>query len=125
MINTFRIAACVVVVITLFGCENKRSHFKKISSSHSGIHFNNEIKETDSINIFDFSNVYNGGGVGVADFILQEILLRINYTSIKVISNSMMLQKDQEPKVKANGAVVLQLLISIAMEDLIFMYRPR
>lgn len=41
--------------------------FIKIDSGHSGIHFNNEIIETDSVNIMDFANVYNGGGVGVAD----------------------------------------------------------
>ncbi|HVS98133.1 MAG TPA: VCBS repeat-containing protein, partial [Puia sp.] len=39
-----------------------------MSSSRSGIHFNNRIDETDSVNVLDISNVYNGGGVGIGDF---------------------------------------------------------
>ncbi len=42
--------------------------FQEIESSHSGVHFINEIKETDSMNVLDISNIYNGGGVGVGDF---------------------------------------------------------
>jgi hypothetical protein len=57
----FLIAAC------LFSCK-KHTLFQQISSSHSGIHFNNEIIETDTINPFDMTNIYNGGGVGVGDF---------------------------------------------------------
>jgi hypothetical protein len=30
--------------------------------------FNNEIVETDSLNVLDISNIYNGGGVGIGDF---------------------------------------------------------
>lgn len=52
----------------IVSCEKRNKLFKSISSDHSGIHFNNKIKETDSINILDFSNVYNGGGVGIGDF---------------------------------------------------------
>jgi len=91
MMNTIRIVANIVVVITLISCENNQSHFKKISSSHSGILFNNEIKETDSINILDFSNVYNGGGVGVADFNndgLQDV-----YFTGNVVENKLYLNK--------------------------------
>src|SRR5688572_30076105 len=57
-----------IVCALISACSNKKSLFKKINSNHSGIHFNNVIKETDSINILDFSNVYNGGGVGIGDF---------------------------------------------------------
>ena len=42
--------------------------FEQISSSHSGIHFNNQITENDSINPLDIVNIYNGGGVGIGDF---------------------------------------------------------
>ena len=92
MSTTIRIVACTVLLFTLFGCENKQQfHFKKISSSQSGIHFNNEIVETDSINILDFSNVYNGGGVGIADFNndgLQDI-----YFTGNVVENKLYLNK--------------------------------
>jgi len=42
--------------------------FEQISSSYSGIKFNNQIVETDSINPLTMINIYNGGGVGVGDF---------------------------------------------------------
>jgi hypothetical protein len=90
--TTIRVAVCAVGLLVLFGCADKpNSHFKKISSSYSGIDFNNEIKQTDSINILDFSNVYNGGGVGVADFNndgLQDI-----YFTGNVVENKLYLNK--------------------------------
>jgi hypothetical protein len=46
----------------------KATLFEKISSSHSGIKFNNQIVENDSINPLDMLNIYNGGGVGIGDF---------------------------------------------------------
>src|SRR6185295_17097557 len=42
--------------------------FSLVSSGHSGIHFANTIVENDSINPIDLTNIYNGGGVAVADF---------------------------------------------------------
>lgn len=33
-----------------------------------GIHFNNLVTETDSFNILSYEYIYNGGGVGIADF---------------------------------------------------------
>src|SRR5687767_4173805 len=89
---SIRFASWAVMLFVLFGCASKQhSHFKKISSGHSGIQFNNEIKETDSINIIDFSNVYNGGGVGIADFNndgLQDI-----YFTGNVVENKLYLNK--------------------------------
>ncbi len=46
----------------------KPTLFQQISSSHSGIHFNNKITENDSINPLDVVNIYNGGGIGIGDF---------------------------------------------------------
>lgn len=42
--------------------------FEQISSSVSGVTFNNLITENDSINPIDNATVYNGGGVGIGDF---------------------------------------------------------
>jgi hypothetical protein len=42
--------------------------FEQVSSSYSGIKFNNHIIETDSINPLTMVNIYNGAGVGVGDF---------------------------------------------------------
>lgn len=91
MKTSTRNAACSLILFVVFGCENKQQfHFKKIAADKSGIHFNNEIKETDSINIIDFSNVYNGGGVGVADFNndgLQDIYFTGNLVENKLYLN--------------------------------------
>ena len=51
-----------------FACNRKSTLFENISSSHSGITFNNKIVENDSINPLDVVNIYNGGGVGIGDF---------------------------------------------------------
>ena len=56
-------------VLYLNACRDKKSSlFEKISSAHSGITFNNNIIENDSINPLDVVNIYNGGGVGLGDF---------------------------------------------------------
>jgi hypothetical protein len=72
------------------GCNTKQTLFKRVSSSHSGITFNNEIPENDSINIMDLENVYNGGGVGVGDFNndgLQDLYFTGNVVSCKLYLN--------------------------------------
>lgn len=67
MIRFNKFHGCLIV-ITLLSCNNKNTLFQQITSSHSGIHFNNKIIETDSINPLDIVNIYNGGGVGIGDF---------------------------------------------------------
>lgn len=57
-----------IATACLFSCKKKPTLFEQISSSHSGIDFNNKITESDSINPLDIVNIYNGGGVGVGDF---------------------------------------------------------
>jgi hypothetical protein len=66
--------------------------FQQISSSHSGISFNNKITENDTINPLDVVNIYNGGGVGVGDFNndgLQDVIFSGNMVS----SNRLYLNK--------------------------------
>ena len=61
-----------------------------IDSKYSGIHFNNKIAESDSFNVLDISNIYNGGGVAVADFNndgLQDIYFTGNMVSNKLYMN--------------------------------------
>lgn len=78
-----------LLAVALFSCE-KKTLFEKVSSSHSGITFNNEIVETDSINPLDVINIYNGGGVGVGDFNndgLQDIYFTGNAVPNKLYIN--------------------------------------
>ncbi|MHA4806799.1 VCBS repeat-containing protein [Flavitalea flava] len=66
----FNLLSFLLPVCFLVACKGSppRTLFEKISSSHSGITFNNKITENDSVNPLDVVNVYNGGGVGIGDF---------------------------------------------------------
>ncbi|MEP6595825.1 MAG: VCBS repeat-containing protein [Ginsengibacter sp.] len=66
--NRFRLIFIFLQLLELVACNIKHTLFEQISSAHSGIHFNNQIIENDSINPLDIVNVYNGGGVGIGDF---------------------------------------------------------
>jgi hypothetical protein len=65
--NKFYFTMFCVFVLGLFSCK-KKTLFEQIPSSHSGVHFNNKITESDSMNPLDIVNIYNGGGVGIGDF---------------------------------------------------------
>src|SRR5690242_19114664 len=52
----------------LISCRSKTPLFERVPPGKSGIEFNNEITENDSINVLDYEYVYNGGGIGVGDF---------------------------------------------------------
>jgi len=52
----------------IMACESKTSLFQLVPAERSNIQFDNRIIENDSINPFDVTNMYNGAGVGVADF---------------------------------------------------------
>lgn len=87
--NKFYFAAMLWLSAMLFSCK-KHTLFERISSSHSNIHFNNLITESDSINPLDLVNVYNGGGVGVGDFNndgLQDIYFTGNMVPSKLYLN--------------------------------------
>ena len=63
----------VLTVLLLFSLltnctEKPKSLFQLLDESHTGIDFNNRINETDSFNILTYEYIYNGGGVGIADF---------------------------------------------------------
>jgi len=73
----------------IFSCK-KKTLFEQVSSSHSGVRFNNLIVENDSINPLDKLNIYNGGGVGVGDFNgdgLQDIFFVGNAVSNRLYIN--------------------------------------
>jgi hypothetical protein len=80
----------ICVFIFFLSCNNRPTLLKKISSSHSGIRFNNKIVENDSTNPLNVVNIYNGGGVGIGDFNndgLQDIYLTGNMVSGKLYLN--------------------------------------
>src|SRR5581483_4005184 len=74
----------------LSACQNKTRLFEQLPASRTGITFNNQITETDSINPMDVVNIYNGGGVGIGDFNndgLPDIFLTGNTVPCKLYLN--------------------------------------
>src|SRR5215217_8767833 len=75
--------------LSFISCKNK-TLFRVVSAEHSGIHFNNKIIETDSLNPIDVTNIYNGGGVGIGDFNndgLQDVYFSGNQVANKLYLN--------------------------------------
>ena len=66
--STLRNIVYFLTVILAFSCRKQETLLQQLSSSKTGIHFNNKISENDSVNQLDIENVYNGGGVGIGDF---------------------------------------------------------
>ncbi len=84
-ITLFTIASCFI----LFSCSaptKQNTLFELVENS--GIDFNNKVEDNDTINILNYRNFYNGGGVAVGDLNndgLPDVFLRrikelINYT---------------------------------------------
>lgn len=79
-----------LLLAVIFSCNKKQTLFNKLSSSSTGITFRNDITESDSMNIIDLENIYNGGGVGIADFNndgLQDIYFTGNMVANKLYLN--------------------------------------
>ncbi len=80
----------IVSAVLVGSCTSKKSGFVKLSPDKTHITFTNTISENDSVNIFDFANIYNGGGVGVGDFNndgLQDLYFTGNMVSNKLYLN--------------------------------------
>jgi ASPIC and UnbV/FG-GAP-like repeat len=78
-----------ILFFTILSCSKKKI-FTKISAEQSGLHFNNAIVDNDSLNVLDIENIYNGGGVGIADFNndgLQDIYFTGNTVANKLYLN--------------------------------------
>jgi len=70
--------------------QNNATLFKLLPSSQTGIAFKNTITESDSFNILNQANIYNGDGVGIGDFNkdgLMDIYLAGNMVSNKLYLN--------------------------------------
>ena len=80
-----------LIISLLPSCKNNGSgKFVKLSPAETNITFTNTISENDSVNIIDFANIYNGGGVGVGDFNndgLQDLYFTGNMVSNKLYLN--------------------------------------
>ena len=88
------ITALVISSFLLSGCSDSEGTdgklFHRISTKASGINFQNEILENDSINILSYEYLYNGGGVGIGDFNkdgLPDVFFSGNQVSSKIYLN--------------------------------------
>ena len=75
----------------IISCGKNTGKLIKIDPDKSHINFSNNIIESDSVNIFDFANVYNGGGVGIGDF-NGDGLMDIYFTG-NMVANKLYLNK--------------------------------
>ncbi len=56
------------LLLVCFSCSEKRTAgFRLLKATATGIDFENTIKENDSVNVFEFMNIYTGAGVAVGD----------------------------------------------------------
>jgi enediyne biosynthesis protein E4 len=106
--NMYPVIVLLLLLTGLFSCNSKKTLFTQLSPSETAITFSNRITENDSINILDNEYVYNGGGVGIADF-NKDGLPDIYFTG-NMVSNKLYLNKgnwkfeDVTEVSKASGA---------------------
>ncbi|TMM53827.1 hypothetical protein FEE95_18185 [Maribacter algarum] len=98
----------VVILIFISGCKEKRptTLFTNIDSSQSGLEFNNQLTENDSINILNNEFVYNGAGIALGDVNgdgLDDIFIAGNQVDNKLFLNKGELKfKDVSEKAKVS-----------------------
>lgn len=68
MIKKYIATALVIALVVSCSKKKESTLFSQVSSSKSGVTFNNKIIETDSFNILSSEYIFNGGGVAVGDF---------------------------------------------------------
>ncbi|HTJ49344.1 MAG TPA: VCBS repeat-containing protein [Cyclobacteriaceae bacterium] len=80
----------VCVIVFLFtGCNNQ-TQFKVMQPDETGLHFRNDIQETEENNVFTYEYFYNGGGIAIGDINndgLPDIYLSGNSVSNKLYLN--------------------------------------
>ena len=72
------------------GCKKQETLFRLLDSSKTGIEFNNDITEYDSLSILNSEFIYNGGGVGIGDLNgdgLQDVYFTGNQVENKLYLN--------------------------------------
>ena len=106
----FGLAYLAFLMLSFSSCQRKSDTlFRLLPSDATGILFNNRIEENDSFNILTHEYIYNGGGVGVADFNndgLQDIFFTGNLVPNKLYLNKGDLQFEDISKaanIEGNG----------------------
>ena len=90
----------LILCSVFLGCKNQQDQgtvsdedqtlFEMVPSSHSKVDFINKVQQTNSFNFLNYLDIFNGGGVALADFDndgLLDIYLTANETSNKLYLN--------------------------------------
>ena len=83
---------CLFILLLLSGwrASAQTPLFKLLPSKETGIHFSNEITETEELNVLTYEYFYNGGGVAVGDINndgLEDLLFTANSKPCKLFLN--------------------------------------
>lgn len=91
MIYTLRVTFIVVLFGITMSCTKKENTlFRSLPQTMTGITFNNEVVETEELNVMQYEYMYNGGGVAIGDFNgdgLPDIYLTGNIVENKLYIN--------------------------------------
>jgi hypothetical protein len=86
-----RLAAGAAMAFLVWGCKPSPDTLLELhTSEETGLDFSNTIPESDTLNIFTYDYIYNGGGVAIADFNrdgLQDIFFTGNVVPNKLYLN--------------------------------------
>ncbi|MCE6990842.1 VCBS repeat-containing protein [Dyadobacter sp. CY323] len=88
-----RVIFSVITVLSLFSCnkaDNEATLFEELDASETGIDFVNKVEDREDVNIFNYRNFYNGGGVAIGDINndgLQDIFFTANMGDSKLYLN--------------------------------------
>lgn len=81
--------------------------FRRLPASQTGIDFANQLTESNTLNILNQANIYNGGGVGIGDFNkdgMMDVYLAGNMVSNKLYLNQGALKfEDITDRAQAGG----------------------
>jgi hypothetical protein len=89
-INLFKMLVFIFIFYTASCSKKIEPLFVQLAENKSGVHFKNEISESDTNNILTYLYYYNGGGVAIADFNtdgLPDIFFTGNETSSALYLN--------------------------------------
>ncbi len=102
---------CQLVVLLAFSIgpifAQSPTLFRRLPASQTGIDFANRLTESDTLNILNQANIYNGGGVGIGDFNkdgFMDVYLAGNMVSNKLYLNQGALKfEDITDRAKVGG----------------------
>lgn len=88
-----KLSGIAIILLLFCSCHSTNKNttlFTAIPADRSGLHFINHVADSDTLNIFNYRNFYNGGGVAIGDINndgLADIFLTGNISPNKLFIN--------------------------------------